>query len=48
MNMSRSVWIHISLAIIIALAALFFISLHNAGGVSSFLVSELPSLSREG
>jgi heme/copper-type cytochrome/quinol oxidase subunit 2 len=44
MNMSRSVWIHIPLAIVIALAALFFIRLHNAGGVSS----ELPSLSTEG
>jgi flagellar basal body-associated protein FliL len=48
MKMSRSVWIHISLAIVIALAALFFINLRNAGGVSSFLGNELPSLSTEG
>jgi hypothetical protein len=48
MKMPRSAWIHISLAIIIAFAALFFIGLHNAGGVSSLLGSELPSLSREG
>jgi hypothetical protein len=48
MKMSRSAWIHISLAIIIALAALFFIRLHNAGGAISFPGSELPSLSREG
>jgi hypothetical protein len=46
MKMSRSAWIHISLAIIIALAALFFIRLHNAGGVTSFLGSELPAISR--
>jgi hypothetical protein len=48
MKMSRSAWIHISLAIIIALAALFLVRVHVAGGVSSFLGSELPSLSREG
>jgi hypothetical protein len=48
MKMSRSAWIHISLAIVIALAALFFIRLHNAGGVSSSLGNELPSISREG
>jgi hypothetical protein len=48
MKMSRSAWIHISLAIVIALAALFFIRLHNAGGVSSSLGRELPSISREG
>jgi hypothetical protein len=44
MKMSRSVWMHISLAIVIALVALFFIRLHNADGVSG----ELPSLSTEG
>jgi len=47
MKMSRSAWIHISLAIIIAVAALFLIRLHNAGGVSSSLGNEFPSLSRE-
>ena len=31
MNMSRT-WIHVVLALIIALAALFLIRLHNAGG----------------
>ncbi len=48
MKMSRPAWIHISLAIIIALAALFFIGLHNAGGGSSFAGSELTSISRGG
>lgn len=33
--MSRTVWIRIMLAVAIALAALFFIRLHNAGGASS-------------
>ena len=46
--MSRSVWLHISLAIVIALATLFLIRLHNPGGVNSFLGSELLSLPREG
>jgi hypothetical protein len=32
MKISRLAWIHISLAIIIAIAALFLIRLHNAGG----------------
>jgi cytochrome c len=32
--MTRSSWIHISLAILIALAALFFVHLHNAGGAT--------------
>lgn len=32
MKVSRSAWVHISLAIIIAIAALFLIRLHNAGG----------------
>jgi hypothetical protein len=44
MKMSRSAWIHISLAIIIALAALFFIRLHNAGGVNSSLGSAVGSV----
>ena len=44
MKVSRSAWIHISLAIIIALAALFFIRLHNAGGVTSSLGSTVGSL----
>src|SRR5260221_1604820 len=30
--MSRSVWLHAALAVVIALAALFFIRLHNASG----------------
>jgi hypothetical protein len=47
MKIWRSTWIHVSLAIIIALAALFLIRLHNAGGVSSSLGNEFPSLSRE-
>ena len=33
MKISRSAWIHISLAIMIALAALFLIRVHNAGGI---------------
>jgi hypothetical protein len=32
MKISRSAWIHVSLATIIAIAALFLIRLHNAGG----------------
>jgi hypothetical protein len=48
MKMSHSAWIHISLAIVIALAALFLIRLHSADGVTSFFGSELPSFSREG
>lgn len=46
MKMPRSPWIHISLAIVLALAALFLIRLHNAGGVVSSLDPELPTLSR--
>ena len=33
MKISRSAWIHIVLAILIAIAALFLIRLHNAGGI---------------
>lgn len=33
MKISRSAWIHFSLAILIAVAALFLIRLHNAGGI---------------
>jgi len=33
--MSRTTWIRIVLAVAIALTALFFIRLHNAGGASS-------------
>ena len=33
MRISRSAWIHFSLAILIAVAALFLIRLHNAGGI---------------
>jgi len=32
MKISRSAWIHISLAIVIAIAALFLIRMHNADG----------------
>jgi cytochrome c len=32
MKMSRSAWTHIVLAVVVALAALFLIRLHNAGG----------------
>jgi hypothetical protein len=32
MKISRSAWIHISLSIVIAIAALFLIRIHNAGG----------------
>ena len=32
MKISRSAWIHISLSVIIAVAALFLIRMHNAGG----------------
>ena len=39
MKISRSAWIHISLAILIAVAALFLIRLHNAGGISAPLPS---------
>jgi mono/diheme cytochrome c family protein len=35
MNMSRTVWIRIVLAVVIALAALFLIRMHNAGGAQS-------------
>lgn len=48
MKMSRSAWIHVSLALVIALAALFFIRLHNAGGVTSSPGKELPALSGKG
>jgi hypothetical protein len=48
MKMSRPAWIHISLAIVIALAALFLVRVHNAGGAISFPGSELTSISRGG
>jgi hypothetical protein len=32
MKISRSAWIHASLAVVIAIAALFLIRMHNAGG----------------
>jgi hypothetical protein len=32
MKISRSAWIHISLAIIVAIAALFLIRMRDAGG----------------
>ena len=34
MKIPRSAWIHVSLAILIAMAALFLIRLHNAGGIA--------------
>ena len=34
MKLSRTAWIHVFLAIGLALAALFFIRLHNAGGAT--------------
>jgi cytochrome c len=39
MKMSRSVWIHIVLAIIIALAALLFVHIHKASGATLPLTS---------
>jgi hypothetical protein len=33
MKISRTAWIHFSFAILIALAALFLIRVHNAGGI---------------
>ena len=38
MKISHSAWIHISLAILIAVAALFLIRLHNAGGIAPLAV----------
>ena len=35
MKMSRTVWIRVLLAVAIALAALFFIRLHNASGATT-------------
>ena len=32
MKISRAAWIHVSLAVVIAIAALFLISMHHAGG----------------
>ena len=37
--MSRSAWIHLALAVIIALAALFFVRLHDASGATQALDS---------
>ncbi len=37
MKISRSAWIHISLAIVIALAALFLVRMHDAGGITLFI-----------
>jgi hypothetical protein len=33
-KISRSAWIHFSLAILVALAALFLIHVHKAGGIA--------------
>jgi hypothetical protein len=33
MKISRAAWIHFSLAIVIAVAALFLLRLHDAGGI---------------
>jgi len=38
MKISRSAWIHFSLAILIALAALFLIHVHNAGGIAPLAI----------
>jgi hypothetical protein len=43
MKISRSAWIHISLAIVIAIAALFLIRLHNAGGSIFSVGGEITS-----
>ncbi len=32
MKILHSTWIHVSLAVVIAIAALFLIRMHNAGG----------------
>jgi hypothetical protein len=37
-KISRSAWIHFSLAILIALAALFLIHVHNAGGLTPLAI----------
>jgi hypothetical protein len=34
MKISRSAWIHLSLAILVAIAALFFVHVHKAGGIA--------------
>ena len=34
MKIPRSAWIHVSLALLIAVAALFLIRLHNASGIA--------------
>ena len=38
MKISRSAWIHVSVAIVIALAALFLIRLHNAQGIAPLAI----------
>ncbi len=38
MKISRSAWIHVSLAILIAVAALFLIRLHNAEGIAPLAI----------
>jgi hypothetical protein len=38
MKIPHSAWIHISLAILIAVAALFLIRLHDAGGIPPLAV----------
>jgi hypothetical protein len=38
MKISRSAWIHFSLAILIALGALFLIRVRNAGGLAPLVV----------
>ena len=38
MKVSRSAWIHFSVAIIIALAALFLIRLRDAGGIAPLAI----------
>ena len=38
MKISHSAWIHFSLAVLIALAALFLIHVHNAGGLAPLAI----------
>lgn len=38
MKISRSAWIHFSLAIVIAIAAVFLVRVHRAGGIPPLAV----------
>jgi hypothetical protein len=48
MKMTRIAWVHASLALALAVMALFLIQLHQAGGVDSSLGKPLPTLSGQG